>query len=243
MYSNNFMLEIQDFATFRDKFVARLGNPVFRLVPGLPADPVAKEIRAKQLDVLLIRETFLRRTHKLGLRYTQYPSQKTAVLQLRRNIAPGLKQIRYAQKTLHTISKDLETVTGLVAKWLNLEELEQLHNATETVKDSEWLMKKKEESLADHLHPATLKATDHVSRWDNLIQNYKYDLPNLREKARDHWLWEEIDDALVRLFRHNQATAATRFSLIAGIVEDLGLGIVEPGTIKQHFYKLRDQSR
>ena len=237
------MPDIQDFATFRKKFVARLGNPVFRPVPGLGADPVAKEIRLKQLGALLIREPFLRQIHKLGRRYTQYSSQKAAVLKLRRKIAPGLKRIRYAQKTLQTISENLERVIGLVAEWLNLEELEQLRKAAETVRESEWLMKKREEGIADQLHPATLKEMDHVSGWENLMPGYKYDLPNLREKARDHWLWEEIDDALLGLFPHNEATAATRFSLIAGIVEDLGLGTVEPGAVKQHFYELRKDSR
>jgi hypothetical protein len=233
------MSDIRDFATFRKTFVARLGNTVFRQAPGLRADPVAREIRRKQLGALLVRKPFLLQIHKLGRRYSQYPSDKSAVLQLRRNIAPVLKQVRYAQKTLRTTAKNLVRATGLVAKWLSFDELQQLGNVTEMVRDCEWLMQKKEEHLADRLHPATLKVRDRLSRWENLIPIYNYDLPNLREKARDHWLWEEIDDALVNLFKRQKVTMATRYSLIAGILEDLGVGIVEPGTIKQHLYELR----
>jgi hypothetical protein len=237
---------VASFKQFSDQFLCQLysrdfGRSASDRLQALPGSvsSAAKEISVPGITELLSRPTFLRKLHHAGQQYQKLVRERLRSVEHKRKIRPYITKLRNARKTLRSLHQKIRVLDKQTSSTVEWETRTYLHEAIRCLDAVESILFDRESTLVSQIHPRLRKGQDTASRWQLLLMPYEYDLPTLKQKAPEQWLLVEINRMVVRLIGQLTITELTRCTVLTVILECLGVGRMEPTTIKAYLGRLQ----
>ena len=247
------------FKQFTASFLRELKRRDFGDPPGsLPIDdevarsPGAKELKDSGALGAISTIGFRRSVHSVLRRYEHQLQMRDEVESFAGRASKFISRFRFAQKTLKSIQRKIQTLDGQLESYLSWDLRERLYRAIKELETFEDQIFISERELASTMHKSKREAHDRkvpvslkyqLSPWMQ-FPPYSYDLDSLSKKAPQQWLIEEIDSVLLHKFNGNgvHVSTITRYRIIAAICKAAKFDAVDPLAIKQHLLQKKKRT-
>lgn len=111
-----------------------------------------------------------------------------------------------------------------------------LNEAIQHIAAVEDSLSERQATRVSEIHPALRNVQDEPSSWRpfSFLLPYDYPLATLKTKAPDQWLILRLNAALSESLREQNVSLRTRCTIVAVLLECLGVGRVEPITLETY---------
>jgi hypothetical protein len=241
------IVPLSAFGQFRKRFKSALDSETLGASRPNVQDffrPAKKYIDRHELKAKLGGYRFLRRVYELKNEYFRLDVEREKAHQVARKYRPRIQRhVRYA-KTLRRIERELNSLIQRMHAKGDLR-TDDVTAAMEAVREaSESVEREQRELTSWGLHPSSRKRHDKSARFEPLFREFQYDLPTLRDKAPEQWLWEQLYSEVYKTIsaKVRNPSKQSCFTIVSVLLQQLGLGWVQPATIKEFIIRKRHQS-
>jgi hypothetical protein len=222
------------FEEFKRAVLENLQSPLFaESSSSKPSQlsPATKELKRKEAYPHFT-DGLLRASYQLLGEHLRLVVEQQHIRDIRKEYIPKLITLRNTGMTIASVKKRLEQ---LAEKMRGLVELKFWKRANDALSDWEGEVYEYHRLLSSLLHPA-LRQPPALSkvRWEALFKDYKYELPSLKKKAPDQWLYDALNEMLEKKLAKLELTKMTRYRIMSALLKPFGLN-VQPITFKLHF--------
>jgi hypothetical protein len=220
------------FEEFQKAFLGNLRSREFAREPYSQRgakSPAAKELELKRAyDVF--SHPFLMSVYRLLIEHSRLANEQRKIDELAKRNRIKLIKLGNAIETVMAVKKRLRGVQGNTQGLIEPEVWERVQRA---LSDCESEVRKAQVYWASVLHPDKRGAYSSKVRWEHVLKLYKYDLPSLKKKAPDQWLYQTLNDELIKALAKSKISAMTRYRIMSALLSAFGLK-AEPGTLKSY---------
>jgi hypothetical protein len=158
-------------------------------------------------------------------------SEQQRIRNLRREIVPKVLKLRNARRTVVSVRNTLGTVENNTR---GLVDPELWGRAKSVLSELESELGNNLEFHSSRLHPVLRKLPAGKVRWELVLKDYMYELPSMKKKAVDQWLYKALNDTVEKKLAKVRISKMTRYRIMSALLKPLGL-TVDAMTLKLHF--------
>jgi hypothetical protein len=190
----------------------------------------AKELERKHASRRFTKD-FLKQSYNVLREHARLRHEQQLIRNLTEEQRPKLVKLKNALNTIKSMKKRLAEVKRNVG-WLI--DPAVWGQTEEALADCERQLRSREESLSAMLHPAKRKSYASKVHWEPVLKAYDYELPSLKKKAPDQWLYRTLHDVLMKELAEAKITDMTRYRIMSSLLSPCGIK-VQPITFKLFF--------